>query len=297
VVHGFVLNYVGDAARYLSPHPANVGSRQAIRASGIELVRRLTDSGDYDRSVLGGHSLGSVIGLDIIKHLWSEHNRSYANPYEWPRDCRQAALKSVEELGQALGQSPSQGDVRRFQKAQRRLWIEQRSLGNPWLITDFITMGSPLTHARLLLAKDLDHLLEQQRDREMLTCPPAAESPKSIYSYKAEHFEIDGQHRRVRVLHHGAAFACTSWTNIYFPVKAGVLGDLVGGPLKAELGPGVLDIALTRTPGQYLPLLPHTRYWRGTEPISESESIGIIKSVLDLDSRGWLPTPAAGGRG
>jgi hypothetical protein len=59
------LGYVGDAARYLSPAPANVAVRQAIRSAAIDLLEGLHDDPTwrrYHRVILVGHSLGSVIG-------------------------------------------------------------------------------------------------------------------------------------------------------------------------------------------------------------------------------------------
>lgn len=66
----FLLSYLGDAARYLSPSPRNISLRQQVRANGIKLLRHLHASGRYDRIVVVGHSLGSVIGYDILKHYW-----------------------------------------------------------------------------------------------------------------------------------------------------------------------------------------------------------------------------------
>src|ERR1700694_1678104 len=39
----FGLQYAGDAARYLSPRPENVGVRRAIRSAAIELLEGLHD--------------------------------------------------------------------------------------------------------------------------------------------------------------------------------------------------------------------------------------------------------------
>jgi len=41
VISSFILNYVGDAARYLNPSPTNIRMRRRIRAEGVELLRRL----------------------------------------------------------------------------------------------------------------------------------------------------------------------------------------------------------------------------------------------------------------
>lgn len=74
---GFLLYYVGDAARYLSPSPENIALRQRIRTDGVALLRRLHESGEYDRIVVVGHSLGSVIGYDMLTALWRDYNSVY----------------------------------------------------------------------------------------------------------------------------------------------------------------------------------------------------------------------------
>lgn len=72
-----VMSYLGDAARYLSPRPANIRLRHAIRSEGMKLLRTLHERGEYDRIIVVGHSLGSVIGYDLITHLWQEYNEKY----------------------------------------------------------------------------------------------------------------------------------------------------------------------------------------------------------------------------
>jgi len=72
LVQALAINWLGDAARYLSPLPANIAVRHKIRAEGLALLKQLHESGRYDRIVLVGHSLGSVIGYDILTIYWSQ---------------------------------------------------------------------------------------------------------------------------------------------------------------------------------------------------------------------------------
>ena len=65
---------IGDAARYLDPAPSNIHQRQEIRAKGIDILRKLHASQKYDRIIIVGHSLGSVIGYDILTYAWSLYN-------------------------------------------------------------------------------------------------------------------------------------------------------------------------------------------------------------------------------
>ena len=68
-----VVNVLGDAPRYLLPLPDNVALRQRIREEGVHLIERLHGQG-YDRIVILGHSLGSVIAYDIITNAWIAMN-------------------------------------------------------------------------------------------------------------------------------------------------------------------------------------------------------------------------------
>ena len=269
----FVLRYVGDAARYLRPSPGNIAVRRQVRADGIRLLRKLHDSGKYDRIIVVGHSLGSVIAYDVLYHFWQEVNAEIGHPAK----PDQTALKELEKLGTALDAGASTKEVERFQEAQWALWRSQRKLGNPWLISDLITLGSPLVHAEMLLAKDEAELLEQQRERELPTCPPQAE--RSKYAYLV-HYEVDGAPRSAHVLHHAALFACTRWTNLYFP------GDFVGGPLAPVFGPGIADIQVSGGGLVAYTPLSHTRYWRMGNKYEQS--LRALVAALRLQSKASL---------
>jgi hypothetical protein len=275
-----VSGYLGDAARYLSPTPENVSIRQKIRAEGIDVVRRIQDSGKYDRIVIVGHSLGSVIGYDIITHLWDQCNAIHNKPDRPVQD----ALSKLERVGKTLTQ-PSSGDLVQFRMLQRGLWKEQLRLGNPWLITDFVTVGSPLTYGAMLFARDREELLRRQSDRELPTCPPVADANR--YAYRSPKYYVQGAPRVLKILHHAAPFAVTRWTNIYAPVRAGLLGDWIAGPMQSEFGYGIADVRVTGGLAQYFPLLAHTQYWR---PGADTNRLSALREALDLNSREWLPS-------
>lgn len=284
VVQGFAVKYLGDAARYLSPRPANIAIRHSIRSEGIELIRRMHSSGSYNRIVVVGHSLGSVIAYDVLTHLWDQYNTIHETPVRPSQD----ALKAVEKTGRGLPAHPPKSDAERFRSEQRQLWLELRRLGNPWLVTDLVTMGSPLAHAGLLLAKDESELRERQEQRELPRCPPVLDANR--YSYRSK-YTVEGFIRSVQVLHHAALFACTRWTNIYFPVRVGLLGDWVGGPLQAVFGPGILDVPITSGWPRFFPLVGHVKYWRGKSVgrrPGSTTALGCLRSALALDSSRWL---------
>jgi hypothetical protein len=290
VISGLILNYVGDAARYLNPSPPNIDMRRRIRAEGIELLRQLHKCDQYDRVILVGHSLGSVIAYDIVRNIWPEYNTVHAKLPE----IEQKALHELEADGKALAANPTPELASKFRSEQSALWKEQRKQGNPWLVTDLITVGCPLAHAELLLARTTNELRQRQTEREFPTCPP--EPDEGLYSYPLT-YGADGEQRTFYALHHGAVFASTRWTNIYFPAGLGFFGDLVGGPLCEIFGHGVRDIPVDSAEWigwlKHFPMI-HTHYWsKGTVPQETHDSstvwaLEILRKALDLESRTLL---------
>ena len=110
-------------------------------------------------------------------------------------------------------------------------------------------MGSPLTHADVLLAQNHADLIKKQDERELPTCPPVQE--RELISYPADH--------QKRMLHYAALFGPTRWTNLYFPSHFLIDGDFVSGPLAPVFGPGIRDIPVKTR--QNLGLFSHTLYW------------------------------------
>ncbi len=289
-VSGLVVASLGDAARYLDPAPDNIVVRQSIRQSGVALLRRLHDEGQYDRIVVVGHSLGSVIGYDIIRLYWSEVHTSHGAPVVF----EQAHLRSYRQIlaradtagvgSAAAGAGPAElADQRR---AQRDLWREYRRLGQPWLITDLITIGSPLTHAGTLLARSPADLDEIMADRELPTCPPRDARTELT---QAVRYFADGQIRSLQMLTSGAPFAVTRWTNIYVPTRAIIAGDPIGGPLAPVFGTGIKDIPVKVSPWWrcHTPLA-HTSYWRRPSRAGGATAIAALTESLDLESGRWL---------
>ncbi|HSL84053.1 MAG TPA: hypothetical protein VLF66_14875 [Thermoanaerobaculia bacterium] len=263
-----VLGYLGDAARYLTPEPANIEVRNKIRSEGARLLRRLHEARTYSRIVVVGHSLGSVIGYDVLRHLWDELRwPSFEREAHQPEATAfQAAIEAVEHPPEGTTAGAA---VERFQQAQHRLWREQRSLGTPWLVTDFVTLGSPLAHAELLLEDPLITLKERKAQRELPTCPPNSDGEEAHYG---ETREIGGTNppRKwfFRIPNHGAVFSGTRWTNLYFPHRRLALGDIVGGPLTEVFGVGIRDVAVRPScRGVWARTLAcHTMYWRRSTP-------------------------------
>jgi hypothetical protein len=255
----FITGSLADAARYLTPHPRNIAARNSIRAEGLRLLEKLHDDGTYQRVVLVGHSLGSVIGLDLLRLAWDELR--YPDP---PCIAAQPEAKGFDDQAAALGNSPRRANVEAFQQAQHRLWHENRERGVRWLVTDFVTLGSPLAHATLLLGTRKVSVGQRLSEGEYPRCPPLADGGPSFRSWRFEH---SGRPRNLLVGHHWSPFGPTRWTNLYFPVRHSILGDPVGGPIAREFGPGVHDIPVRLSLSGWKALLcqllaiPHVLYW------------------------------------
>lgn len=250
-VGAVLLLVVGDAARYLHVAPANIQRRHEIRQAGAKLLTALHQRG-YERIVVVGHRLGSVIAYDILNPAWAAVHESHSATNKGA-----AALTEVER--QVLNPGPH--DTPDSMRAAQRSYVrELKANGNPWRVTDFITLGSPLAHASVLLAQDARGLTAKQQAREFPTAPPVTETikrhgkPLTRFS-----FEPDGNPASTfRVAHHAAVFAATRWTNLYFPCRFIAWGDVVGGPLANWFGPGVKDVAVKT--GLRWGLFSHTLY-------------------------------------
>ncbi|MET0576069.1 MAG: hypothetical protein ABWZ83_09415 [Mesorhizobium sp.] len=311
IVQFVMVSYLGDAARYLSPRPQNIKLRQVIRSEGITLLKTLHESGKYDRIILVGHSLGSVIGYDLLTHLWQVYNQKLPSMKDdakvkqtmGGRICANATPQPIvrdalSKIGEAVAAGGKPELLSDFQKRQKQAWCEQRYYGNPWLITDFVTLGSPLAHAMLLLADGKVDFDDRKAQRELVTCPPVKDEMGYGYWQK---MAIDigaqpGKKAALRynplILHHAAPFAVTRWTNLYFPVRFGLFGDAVGGPLGPVLGGGIRDIEVSTRRWKGWAghtLSAHTSYWLGCDAQAAADasarppSLHALKRALLLD--------------
>lgn len=280
----FLVNYAGDAARYLEPRPENIARRQDIREAGAKLIDALHDKGRYSRIIVFGHSLGSVVAYDMLCHTWTKRSRR--------RDAVPTtgsyALRALEELlNPRPGQCMAMG-IDSIQAMQHAAWSEHQHNGFLWRVSDFVTAGSPLAHARWLLNADenteFDDLV---RERSFPTCPPQTEAIPSpapgvtrqvfTFTHAYEDEEDPRKTRSVQVPHHGGLFALTRWTNLYFPYTGLINGDPVAGPLAPCFGKWIKDVKLRKTKS-----FAHCRYIaRSLEP----EAVSQVRAALNLQPR------------
>lgn len=278
---GFAVAYFGDVAHYIRAKPANIQARREIRKRGLELLQTLSRSGEYDRIILVGHSLGSVIAYDLVRLFWAEENaaRTFA-----PGGTVAAALAVVRKAGEDLNGKPSDaGLLEAYQTAQKGLFTNLREAHSDpkkrWLISDLVTLGCPLTHAEFLIARDLATLKQDVEARRLPSAPPATEA-SGDYAYPVP----DPTAAALR-LHHAAPFSLVRWTNIYDPGKVALFGDIISGPVRGNFGAGVRDVAV-RISGR-VPLIgrifTHTRYW--DEDKGAAQSLAALRQALKLDER------------
>lgn len=297
----FFLGYVGDAARYLTPDPPNIKGRRDIRTAGLTLLRRLHEDElrRYERIILVGHSLGSVIAYDLITWFWQErhHRRDLGHctgkrgtavmDHADPLDNNDRS--PLKELADPSSPSPKAPDE--FPNSQRSLWQKfRKDHFLPWLITDLVTLGSPLAYADVLLTGSKEAFQEGKRQREFPVCPPEGEDKRDYGLLGRTYKDKKGAHY-VRILHHGAPFAVTRWTNLYFQ------GDIIGGPVACLFGNGIRDVELCAACrgllDHLLPARSHTRYW--DYPSEKNASKELVKALQlnDPELINW--TALAGG--
>lgn len=254
----FGLQYAGDAARYLSPRPENVGIRRAIRSAAVELLEGLHDDltwRRYHRIIVVGHSLGSVIAYDALTHLWQRRHHPPESVFPTQADPKlEERLYSKDSLAAA--------DSRELQSA---IWREQRTTGVRWKITDFVTLGSPLAHAPFLMASDQKDFEDRVAQREYPTCPPQP-NDKRDWQYGKSLLTTSGGGK---LLHHAALFACTRWTNLFYD------RDIIGGRID-DLGCWIDNHKLEPCGSAWF---PHTKYW--------SPGANHTRLLKALDLCGW----------
>lgn len=313
----FIRQVMGDSSRYLRPAPDNIAARAAIRDAGVKLLDRLHTDADYDRVVIVAHSLGSIIAYDLLVQFWARQARSWfadeglehifdeaeaaARALYEAEQKRSAPLSvwrllfdSVEDRAQRLRADGAVLEARNhFIAVQRRFsaCIAARAEA-PWLITDLVTLGSPLTYAKFVLA-DSDEEFEERRMKllELPSCPPV---PYARVGEAAPGFTFP-RRRGVggatgRSPRHDAVFAATRWTNLYFPSVGGFWGDMIGGPIAPMFGPGVKDVEVRASRG--LSGFVHNLYWinpRGPE--HDPEHVKALRAAIALTEP--VPEPGA----
>ena len=129
----------------------------------------------YDRIVPVGHGLCSVIAYDLLNFYWIE------STIDCSFETNSAQLKQMEKTGAEVLASLENGKVTDFQIAPARS-LADASPKCPWRITDFVTLGSPLTYEASYSPTAPEDLKLRKTQRELPTCSTQAENGSSTYS-------------------------------------------------------------------------------------------------------------------
>ena len=266
ITESVVLPVIGDAAKYLSAAPYNVRSRHEVRERGSALLRSLIDDNNYERVIVVGHSLGSVIGYDILKSIWHEYNTKIPKA-ENPSFIE---LKKLESLARNFE------SIYDFQCHQKRYFNEMKANGNPWCISDFITIGSPLSAGSWLISSSEKEFDERVRGRELPVCPPNATENKKLGEFSYFH-----EASKSWLPDHAALFSSVRWTNIFSPSKLIFKGDLVGGRVSHIFGKGINEVTVPID--RKLGILTHTSYWTLYKKDINSKHLCLLRAALNLE--------------
>ncbi|MEO1745041.1 MAG: hypothetical protein AAFR13_00775 [Pseudomonadota bacterium] len=270
VLQKFVLPYFGDVALYVRAAPETVAKRALVRERGLDLLRALhapvtrddgngADANDehppYQRIVIVAHSLGTIVAYDILRHFWAERGPVDGGIGD------AASTRALEAVDAYIKQHTKGGellesfDVVEYRKLQRAVSRSLARLPGGWLVTDFVTLGSPLTHAEFLLARDEEEFAALVRDGLVTTCPPTVDATEGSIVYTP-------QKAKRAVARHTAPFAAVRWTNICDTHRFVLIGDMISGLLRKTMGGGIADFDIKISKPGLLPrIFTHTSYW------------------------------------
>ena len=297
LAHSVAVPYAGRVVRYTRATPDNIAARKDIRERGLALLEELHRK-DYQRIIVVGHSLGSILAYDLVSYFWARREPS-RTLVEGTAEFE--ALERLERTLPALENAPSDEAIAAFRQAQQNLSRLLRQRPPPrgdepdarWLITDLVTLGSPLAHADFLLAKSEKDMDERILRREFPTCPPVREvlDAWSLDAARKTDLPLDDEEPKLLCfplgrdrqwqLHHATPFAAVSWTNIHDPSRFIFAGDIISGPLSARFGNGVRDVDLRALRGQSI-CFSHTHYWRLSRSGMAGADVRALREALDL---------------
>lgn len=301
IAHGFVVPYFGRVVRYTQATPDNIAARTNVRERGLKLLDELHQA-EYERIIIVGHSLGSIVAYDLISYFWATRSEAHSVKQGTPEFQALCDLvHATEKLVNAPTDNRHEGLIEAYREAQIAFCRMLRQRKRPatgevdtrWLITDFITLGCPLTHAEFLLASSAHDLESRKEGREFPTSPPLRErlDPDVIARAREAGLLIDDDAPRLFCfpfdadrwqLHHAAPYAAVRWTNIHDPARLIFFGDIISGAAAPAFGPGVIDIDLRALRGQSW-RFTHTHYWSGAiEGSAPPRHVVELRQALDL---------------
>jgi hypothetical protein len=308
--HTWVVASFGRVVRYTRALPDNIAARKAIRERGLALFDDLHRA-EYDRIIVVGHSLGSLLAYDLVSYYWATHAASYTVSKAATDEF--ALLCTLEKLAGSLATEKNDAGretlLNQYREVQRAFCRLLRTRPRPtkkeepdrrWLITDLITVGCPLGHTDFLLANSPRDRAERVAARELAICPPIREEldPAVREAARTDGLPLAGDRPALFSfptktagewqLHHAAQFAAVRWTNIHDPARLVAFGDVISAPAAPIFGDGVIDIDLRKLRGQSL-RFTHTRYWAEAKPGKPPPPHLVeLRTALDLAAKAKL---------
>lgn len=296
-VRRFLIPYVGDVARYTQIKPETVAKRAEVINRGLALLRSLhgmnaqpthgtSDDNsvpDYDRVIVVAHSLGSIIAYDLLRHLWMECGPVRGGVFS------AQGMRSLKRLGELMvkwenGDKPFEIDALRA--GQRSVCADLAQTPGAWRVSDFVTIGSPLTHGEFLLGDDRETFQSLIEKGLLPTLPPRLYDAEGqmLSAHDAGLNPLVYESDDILFARHTAAFAATRWTNIYDDPQGGIFkGDVVSGGLRSLFGIGISDVDMTIRRGGKSRLFTHTSYWLPSARAILAEPPDWIASALGPD--------------
>lgn len=297
----FLQPYLGDAARYFRNSPGNVAVRRAIRKEAVDTLERLHTSGQYDRIVVVAHSLGTVVAYDMLRAYFSRISGDLPPAAQLGQD-----FADIDGAGwQPEDKTASIADRKALRTKARATIanIATATASQPqdgpkhkaWLVTDFVTLGSALTHAYFLMCvgkpeadlkaegranteQDLkEDFARRVEEREFPTCPPKRLDQDGLLTF-------NNPKTNNRQVHNGALFGLTRWSNIYFPRRQLFWGDAIGGALSPIFGYHIVDLEVSTRKAGGDDFFTHTAYWdvRRAPDRYEAPHIVTLRKAVDL---------------
>jgi hypothetical protein len=286
----FLQPFLGDAARYFRASPGNVLVRREIRKQAVDTLDTLHKWGIYDRIIIVAHSLGTVVAYDMLRAYFSRVNNSLPTsnllePEFSQIDWHDLHKPSDNIKNESDFRSAGREVVRKIaaQTVNSSLPSDQRPAA--WLVSDFITLGSPLTHAYYLMCDGktevelVDDFRRRVKQREFPACPPERNDNDGVLSF------VNGNTGK-KEFHHAAVFGITRWTNLYFPMVQMFWGDAIGGPLKDIFGPYIKDIPVSTVASRAAAFFTHTSYWKISGPTGRDyPHIVALRREVNLEDK------------
>ncbi|MEM8948852.1 MAG: hypothetical protein AAGC99_05915, partial [Pseudomonadota bacterium] len=173
---------------------------------------------------------------------------------------------------------------------QRSLAEKLRAFETPWRISDFISIGSPLTHAEFLMARNREIFDQRIKERSLSSCPPFLETYETKRGKPPEErrFSYSNPAKPGKwFMHHAAVFAPVRWTNIYDDDFMIIYGDVFSGAVAPLFGSAVEDISVTvQNEALCSRFFTHSSYWtwnHGEDDDSPPAHVRTLQRALFQD--------------